>query len=171
MKYLKKHINYKITMKKVLLLTGLVLLASCSSPMSKKFDPNTYGSDIAEIEKQSKQDKELIADWVISHSIIGKSLELNGLTYEQILEKAKQEKKEMQQKLDSFYKTKYTNGDKFAEDLQKVIDEKIIKTDENEAHCLFFFTGYKEKEGTVYNMTYQQIFKESPGFCKEKESQ
>ena len=151
-------------MKKVLLLTGLLLLASCSSPLSKKFNENTYGSDIAEIEKQSKEDKELIGGWVISHSIVGKSIELNGLTYEQILEKAKQEKKEKQEKLEAFYNTKYTNRDKFSQELQEAIDKGVMKVNEEEVFCLLFFTGYKEKEGTVFNMTYRQIYKDAPAF-------
>jgi len=158
-------------MKKVLLLTGLLLLASCSSPLSKKFNENTYGSDIAEIEKQSKEDKELIGGWVISHSIVGKSIELNGLTYEQILEKAKQDKKEKQQKLEAFYNTKYTNGDKFAQEVQKLINDKVINIDNAEAECFGVFISYKERDSTIFNMTYRQIYKDAPAFCKEKQAQ
>jgi|GEM_PF-6309121 len=158
-------------MKKLLLCISMLLLTSCGSPLSKKFDPNTYGSDIAAIEKQSKDDKELIGGWVVEHSSGGNSLELNGLTYEQILEKAKQEKKQKQQKLDQFYKTKYTDGDKLSQELQKLVNENIISIDNTQVECLGFFLSYKEEEGTVYNMTYWQIFKESPGFCKEKLNQ
>lgn len=159
-------------MKKTLLYIILFSMVSCSSPLSKKFNPNTYGADIAEIEvKLSKNDKELIGGWVSKHSPGGNSLEINGLTYEQILEKAKQDKKELQQKIDNFYNTKFTSGDKFIKDIQKLVDDNVLNIDNYEVECISFFCSYKEKEGTVFKMNYKQIFNQAPAFCKEKENQ
>lgn len=157
-------------MKKLLLSISILMLVSCSSPLSKKFDTKTYGADIAEIgEKISKEDKDLLNKWVLSHSIVGKEMEINGLTYEQLLDNAKKDQQEKKIAKENFLKAKYTDLDKFFTELQKLVDNHVIDMDEEEAGCIGSFIGYKQKESkAIFNMTHQQILDAAPGFCEEE---
>lgn len=156
-------------MKKLLLPVLLFAFVSCSNPVEKKYEVATYAADIKAMEGEiTSEDKALLNDWVLKHSVNGKDIQLNGLTYQQILDDAKKDQKEKARKLKKFYDTKFTTGEKFAEDTQRVMDEGIFSPKEEDVSCIGFFCGYKGKEGTITNYTYYQIFKEAPSFCKEK---
>lgn len=157
-------------MKKIIFFCVFSLLVACSSPMSKKFNPDNYGNDLKELkEVLSKEEKDLLNTFLLKNSVGQNSLELNGLTYKEILEKAKAEKKEEKKKLDDFYNTKFTNLDKFAKDSKKLLSLGLFKTDRESAECVGFYCGYKKREGNeLLKMTYKQILEEAPKFCKEK---
>lgn len=156
-------------MRKIILPTLLLLLFSCSNPMDKKYDSKTYAADLKEIETNiSESEKSLLNNWVLKHNVSGREIELNGLTYQQILEDAKKEVKEKEDKLNKFYNTKFINDEIFIQDTQKLIDKGILKISVDEIGCIGFFCSYKQREGTINNYTYNQIFKEAPKFCEEK---
>lgn len=159
-------------MKKLFLLSTSLFILSCSSPLDKKFDSKNYASDILEVEKKiSPDEKKLIEFWVITHSIVGKDIEINGLTYNQILDNAKKDKAEKETKLKNFLNTKFTDSDKFGEDSQTIVDQGLYELSQDEMEEIGFYIGYKKREGNVLEkMTYAEIFKQAPAFYKEKNS-
>lgn len=84
-------------MKKLLLIAGLFLLASCSNPTSKKYNEATMAEDLKEIgesKKWNEQDAALFAGWLIRSKFKGESLE--NKTYQGILDEAKKYKSEQE---------------------------------------------------------------------------
>ena len=77
-------------MKKLLLIAGLFLLASCSNPTSKKYNESTMAEDLKEIgasKKWTDEDAGLFAGWLFRSKLKGESLE--NKTYQNILDEAK----------------------------------------------------------------------------------
>jgi len=82
-------------MKKALLFASILSLLSCSNPMNKKYNEKNLEKDIREIadkNKISKEDSELLAGWLVLAKLGNK--DLTGKTYQNILDEAKAYKKE-----------------------------------------------------------------------------
>ncbi len=147
-------------------------MVSCKSNLSKKFDTNNAAKDLEEIKasgKISATDYELLLTKIMKGAMFSKEVNLNGLTYEEILNQAKAENKKREDSANAFL------NQKFSEDEQarmKGLEENYTYITEKEwsVGCFSFFIGYKSKEdiNKLKQMTYRQIFEQSGAFCKEK---
>ena len=98
-------------MKKVLLFLSLItILASCSSPLNKKYNEDTLAEDVKAIKEAgelSDEDTAIMTGWIVRAKLKDENLE--GKPYDEILEEAKDYKKE-QEKLAE--KAKYEEKEK-----------------------------------------------------------
>ena len=85
-------------MKKTLLIVLLAILTfSCSTPLNKKYNEETFETDAKEIKesgKLSNEDALIMAGWIMRSKLKGENLE--GKTYNEIIEEAKDYKKEQE---------------------------------------------------------------------------
>nr|WP_199157169.1 hypothetical protein [Pedobacter sp. ASV2] len=160
-------------MKKLMLIMLVFSIVSCKSNLSKKFDANNAAKDLEEIKtsgKVSAADYNLLLTKIMKGAIFSKEVNLNGLTYEEILNNAKAEAKQAEDKANAFLNQKFSEDEaarmKGLEENYAYITEKEWKVG-----CFSFFIGYKSKEdiNKLKQMTYRQIFEQSGAFCKEKE--
>lgn len=82
-------------MRKLILPFLLLAVLSCSNPMNKKYDEETLEADMKEIKEKNKMSEDEIktfAGWLILAKLGNK--DLTGKTYQQILDEAKNYKKE-----------------------------------------------------------------------------
>lgn len=89
--------NQKV-MKKLLLPFLLLAVVSCSNPMNKKYDEKTLEADMKEIKEKNKlseEDTKTFAGWLLLSKLANK--DLTGKTYQQILDEAKNYKKEQEE--------------------------------------------------------------------------
>jgi len=81
----------------ILLLTMSLLMVACSGPLDKKYNENTFavdGKEIKESGKISEEDVQVMAGWIVRAKLKGESLD--GKTYREILEEAKDFQKEQE---------------------------------------------------------------------------
>lgn len=85
-------------MKKALLFFAIVgMLISCSGPLDKKYNEDTLAEDAKEIKKNgnlSDEDAQIMAGWIVRAKLTDEKLE--GKSYGEILEEAKDYKKEQE---------------------------------------------------------------------------
>ena len=85
-------------MKKiVLIILVAVLTFSCTNPLDKKYSKETFETDakvIGESGKLSKEDASIMAAWIMKSAFKGENLE--GKTYNEIINEAKDYKKEQE---------------------------------------------------------------------------
>ena len=84
-------------MKKILLIIIISLLAACSSPLDKKYNEDTLAEDskaIKEAGDLSEEEAQIMAGWILRAKLTDENLE--GKTYGEILEEAKDYKKEQE---------------------------------------------------------------------------
>ena len=85
-------------MKKTLLIFLVATLTfSCSTPLDKKYSEETFETDAKEIKeggKLSEEDALIMAGWIMRSKLKGENLE--GKTYNEIIEEAKDYKKEQE---------------------------------------------------------------------------
>jgi hypothetical protein len=85
-------------MKKTVLIFLVAILAfSCSTPLDKKYSEETFETDAKEIKesgKLSEEDALIMAGWIMRSKLKGENLE--GKTYNEIIEEAKDYKKEQE---------------------------------------------------------------------------
>lgn len=85
-------------MKKTLLIIfAAILTFSCSSPLEKKYSEESFETDAKEIKesgKLSEEDALIMAGWIMRSKLNGENLE--GKTYNEIIEEAKDYKKEQE---------------------------------------------------------------------------
>lgn len=92
-----------LRMKKITLLslyTGLILLASCSNPLDRKYSKKTVKEDMEELLESGKVDStdmKYVATYMVRSAMLGEELE--GKTYGEMIENAKnlREKQEAQE--------------------------------------------------------------------------
>ncbi|MFC0344034.1 hypothetical protein [Epilithonimonas hispanica] len=85
-------------MKKILLFITALILLSCSNPMNKPYNEETLQTDLKEIvekKKMSEEDSKTFAGWLILAKLGDKNLK--GKTYQEILDEAKNYKKEQEE--------------------------------------------------------------------------
>ncbi|WP_298501807.1 hypothetical protein [uncultured Maribacter sp.] len=86
-------------MKKTLLrLTLIGILTSCSGPLDKKYNEDTLSQDAKEIKKDgdlTEKEVQVMAGWIVRAKM--KDEKLEGKTYREILEEAKDYKKEQEE--------------------------------------------------------------------------
>lgn len=83
--------------KSLLLLLSIVILTSCSGPLDKKYNEDTLEEDAKEIKesgKLSEEDAKIMAGWILRSKFKDENLE--GKSYGDILEEAKDYKKEQE---------------------------------------------------------------------------
>lgn len=85
-------------MKNIIVLLALTaFLTSCSTPLDKKYNEDTLAEDAKEIKESGNLDEgdtEVMAGWIVRAEIAGEDLE--GKTYREILEEAKDYQKEQE---------------------------------------------------------------------------
>ena len=86
-------------MKKLLLTISIIgLITSCSGPLDIKYNEDTLADDVKEIKEAgnlSEEEAEMMAGWIVRAKI--KDEKLEGKTYGEILEEAKDYKKEQEE--------------------------------------------------------------------------
>ncbi|TRO65487.1 hypothetical protein [Christiangramia sabulilitoris] len=85
-------------MKKYFYLVLGLIMISCSSPLDKNYNKETMQEDLKQIGESGNVDddeKKLIAGWIFKSGLTGESLE--GKSYSDILEEAKNYKKEQEE--------------------------------------------------------------------------
>lgn len=83
--------------KTVLIFLVAILTFSCSTPLDKKYSEETFETDAKEIKesgKLSEEDALIMAGWIMRSKLKGENLE--GKTYNEIIEEAKDYKKEQE---------------------------------------------------------------------------
>ncbi len=83
--------------KTVLIFLVAILTFSCSTPLDKKYSEETFETDAKEIKesgKLSEEDAFIMAGWIMRSKLKGENLE--GKTYNEIIEEAKDYKKEQE---------------------------------------------------------------------------
>lgn len=84
--------------KNFLLLLITLLLYSCSTPLDKQYNEDTLAEDAKELKESGELDEkeaEILAGWIVRSKLKGEDLE--GKTYGEIIEEAKNYKKEQEE--------------------------------------------------------------------------
>jgi hypothetical protein len=128
--------------RSLLFLIFITVLASCSGPLDKKYNEETLaedGKEIKESGKLSEDDTKLMAGWIVKAKLKGENLE--GKTYADILNEAKDYKKE-----------------------QSILAEKVKKEEEEKRQRLgaaltvaMYDKGYEKQDYDDY-LTYSLAF-------------
>ncbi|WP_111682823.1 hypothetical protein [Winogradskyella tangerina] len=123
-------------------ITIFFFIFSCSSPLDRKYNEETFENDAKEIKESgnlSEQDALIMAGWIMKSKLNGGNLE--GMTYGEILKEAKDYKKE-----------------------QEVLAEKVKLEEEDKRHRLgqalivaMYDKGYEEYNYQDY-LTYSLAF-------------
>lgn len=127
-------------MRKLLYFLAVFTLISCSNPMNRKYDESKFEEDAKAIKESGKlndEEAQMMAGWIVISKLQGKSLD--GKTYNDILNEAKDFKKQQEE---------------LAENLKKEKQERIEKY--NKA---LTFTVYDKgfQEADIMNSEYQDL--------------
>lgn len=151
-------------MNKFLSFIAIIALAfsSCSGPLSKKYSPETYEDDMQAIRKSDKVDEgdmELLAKYIIVSRLAGNDLQ--GKTYDDILDKIKDIKKNNDALLSEQKNEEEYNRQKFARLLKVSLPEKGFSKIDNKDHLtytvVFTNTSGRDIETVIGNITINDL--------------
>ena len=118
-------------MKKIILLLSALLIISCSNPMNRKYDETKLEEDakaIKESGKLSDDDAKMLVGWIMMSKLGGK--DLKNKTYNDILNEAKDYKKQQEELAEKAKKEKQEKIDKYSKALTfTVFDKGFVKSD------------------------------------------
>ncbi|HEY8688993.1 MAG TPA: hypothetical protein VIM07_07150 [Chitinophagaceae bacterium] len=120
-----------------------LIFSSCNDPMDKTYNATTYVQDIAAIRESNKvsyEDIELLTKYIALSKIAGNDLE--GKTYDEILEKIKEIRKANTDQTDQLNMEKDAMRERMSAYLKVMLTEKI-------------FTKVNNKDYFSYTVTFQ----------------
>lgn len=112
-------------MRKLLYFLAVFTLISCSNPLNRKYDESKFEEDAKEIKESGKLNEEeakMMAAWIVISKMQGKSLD--GKTYNDILEEAKDFKKQQEELAEKLKKEKQEKIDRYGKALTFTVYEK-----------------------------------------------
>ena len=112
-------------MRKIIFLIATLAIISCSNPMNRKYDETKLDEDAKAIKESGKvedDEAKMMVGWIMMSKLGGKSLE--GKTYKEILNEAKDYKKQQEELAEKAKKEKQDRIDRYNKALTFTVFDK-----------------------------------------------
>lgn len=133
------------------------ILSSCNDPLDKTYTPGTYLQDISEIRESNKvsyEDIELLTKFIALSKLAGNQLE--GKTYEEILDKIKNIRNANTQQNDQVEMEKAAARERMSSYLKVTLSKKLF-TKINNKDCFTYTVNFQNTSSTNITMVVGSI--------------